>query len=257
MDLFRRLSPSRLCQELVLLLSEDEPRRAVARMGELGLLRFIHPALTWTPQLGALLKGVEDSLGWYRLLYLDREMEPWPVYLMALLDCVPGRAVGETLRRLRVPGRQAEKIKSGRLTSNKIVQRLGKRPPLHPAEVFRLLEGLPEEALLFLIAKAKSESAKRQVSASLTTYRHVEPTLKGHDLKSMGSKPGPIYKKILERLRDARLNGEVQTVATQLQLIEHLTAQLEVAQKSATWALRFAVVGLVVSLGILAFLLTG
>ncbi len=47
------------------------------------------------------------------------------------------------------------------------------------------------------------------------------------------------------------------TVATQLQVIEHLTAQLEVAQTSATWALRFAIVGLLISLGILASLLTG
>ncbi len=47
------------------------------------------------------------------------------------------------------------------------------------------------------------------------------------------------------------------TVATQLQVIEHLTAQLEVAQTSATWALRFAIVGLLLSLGVLAFLLTG
>ncbi len=47
------------------------------------------------------------------------------------------------------------------------------------------------------------------------------------------------------------------TVATQLQVIEHLTAQLEVAQTSATWALRFAIVGLLISLVILASLLTG
>ncbi len=225
MDLFRRLSPSRLCRELVLLLSEDEPRKAVARLGELGLLRCIHPALTWSPQLGALLKGVEDSLGWYRLLYVDREMEPWPVYLMALLDCVPGRAVGETLRRLQVPGRQAEKVKSAHLTSNKIVQRLGKRPPLRPAEVFRLLEERSDEALLFLMAKATSEPAKRRVSAYLTTYRYVKPTLRGRDLKSMGIKPGPIFKKILARLRDARLNGEVQTVAEERDIAKRLASR--------------------------------
>ncbi len=60
-----------------------------------------------------------------------------------------------------------------------------------------------------------------------------------------------------EHNADARLVELDKAVATQLQLIEHLTAQLEVAQKSAAWALRFAIVGLLASLGILVFLLAG
>ncbi|MEE8240640.1 MAG: hypothetical protein V3R16_05185 [Nitrospirales bacterium] len=60
-----------------------------------------------------------------------------------------------------------------------------------------------------------------------------------------------------EHNADVRLVELEKTVVTQLQLIEHLTAQLEVAQTSATWALRFAIVGLLISLGILASLLTG
>ncbi len=209
MDLFRRLSSSRLCQELVQLLSEEEPRKAVARLGELGLLRFIHPSIVWSPQLGVLLKSVEDALDWYKLLYLDRKTEPWVVYLTALLDAVPGRAVSETLRRLRVPERHAAKIKAGRYESSPVLQKLAKRPAPRPADVYHLLEGLSDETLLFLVAKSKSESVKRQLSAYLTIYQHVKPALTGTDLKGMGLKPGPIYKKILDRLRDARLNGDV------------------------------------------------
>jgi tRNA nucleotidyltransferase (CCA-adding enzyme) len=38
----------------------------------------------------------------------------------------------------------------------------------------------------------------------------------------MGLKPGPIYKKILDRLLEARLNGEVKTKADERELAKKL-----------------------------------
>jgi tRNA nucleotidyltransferase (CCA-adding enzyme) len=72
---------------------------------------------------------------------------------------------------------------------------------------------------------AKSETVKRQVSAFLTTYRQMSPTLTGADLKTMGLKPGPQYKRILSALLDARLNGEVATDAEERQLAARLAKQ--------------------------------
>src|SRR5574341_836418 len=91
MDLFHRLSGARLLEELVLLFSEDDPRRTIRRLGELGLLRFIHPALKPSSRLESLLKSVEQGLDWYKLASLNwpgppsTQMEFWVVYLMALM----------------------------------------------------------------------------------------------------------------------------------------------------------------------------
>jgi tRNA nucleotidyltransferase (CCA-adding enzyme) len=60
------------------------------------------------------------------------------------------------------------------------------------------------------------------VSAFLTTYQHVKPILTGVDLKTMGLKPGPQFKKILDRLLDARLNGEVKTEAEERAYVRRL-----------------------------------
>ncbi len=67
MYLFRHLSSSRLSDELILLLSEEAPRKIVARLGELALLRCIHPALKWSTRLDALLKAVEEALNWHEM----------------------------------------------------------------------------------------------------------------------------------------------------------------------------------------------
>jgi tRNA nucleotidyltransferase (CCA-adding enzyme) len=72
------------------------------------------------------------------------------------------------------------------------------------------------------MAKSKGETVKRQVSAFLTTYQHVKPTLTDSDLNAMGLKPGPEFKKILERLPDAPLNGEIKTELEERQLVQQV-----------------------------------
>lgn len=220
-----RLSASRLLNELVLLFSEANPRKAIARLGELDLLRFIHPSLKWSARLDTLLNGVEKALDWYRTASLpppSAPMEPWMVYFMTLMEMLPGKAVRETLKRLRLPERQAEKIRAGRFACDSLLQKLARRPPLKPSETYRLLAGLSDETLLLLIAKTKSEPVRRQISAYLTTYLHVKPALAGTALKALGLKPGPIYKKILARLFDARLNGDVKSEADERALAKKL-----------------------------------
>jgi tRNA nucleotidyltransferase (CCA-adding enzyme) len=106
------------------------------------------------------------------------------------------------------------------------MRRLGGKSTLKPSESYRLLSGLSDEALLGLMAKSKREAVKRQVSAFLTTYQHVKPILTGADLKAMGLKPGPKFKQILDRLLDARLNGEVKTETEERELVQQLISKI-------------------------------
>ncbi|MBI3355723.1 MAG: CCA tRNA nucleotidyltransferase, partial [Nitrospirae bacterium] len=225
MNLFHRLSGHRLLEELKLLLGEREPKQSVKRLADLGLLRFIHPKLDWSGRLQALLSAIEQAVDWYRLLYLDRKMEVWLVYMMGLLEVLPEQAVTEVLKRFPFSQPEAIKLKSARVGCHGVIRRLGRRPPLRPAETFRLLSGLSDETLLGLMAKSKGESVKRQVSAFLTVYQHMKPVVTGVELKAMGLKPGPQFKNILDRLLDARLNGELKTESEERELARRLVGK--------------------------------
>ena len=222
MNLFHRLSGHRLLEELKLLLGERQPRQALKRLAEFNLFQFIHPKLAWSDRLQTLLEAIEQVVDWYRLLYLDRKMEVWLVYMMGLLEVLPERATTEVLKRFPFSELEASNLKAARVGCQGLLRRLGNQPPLKPAEAYRLLSKLSEETLLGLMAKCKAESAKRQVSAFLTTYRNVKPMLTGNDLKAMGLKPGPHFKRILDRLLDARLNGEVKTETEERELARRL-----------------------------------
>lgn len=218
MNLFHRLSGHRLLEELKLLFSEREPRQSIKRIVDLGLLRFIHPKLSWSDRLDRLLAALEEAVDWYRLLYLDRKMDVWLVYLMALVEVLPERAVRDVLKRFPLSEQEATKLKLARVGCHNIIRQLASKRSLKPAEVYHLLSGLSDETLIVLMAKSKGEMVKRQVSAFLTTYQHVKPIMTGTDLKAMGLKPGPQFKRILEQLLGARLNGEVKTEAEERQL---------------------------------------
>ena len=224
MNVFQRLSGHRLLEELKLLLSEREPARAVRRMADFRLLRCIHPKLAWSARLQTVLASATEAIDWYRLLYLDRTINVWVVYMIALLDVLPKRAVGEVLRRFPFSQGEAEKISAATTGCHAILRRLSRKPPPKPAETYRILYGLSDEALLGLMARSKGESVKRQISAFLTTYQHVKPVLTGADLKTMRLKPGPQYKMILDQLMNARLNGEVNTEQEERALVQRVAA---------------------------------
>jgi len=194
----------------------------VSRLAKLDLLRFIHPGLKWSARLDGLLKAVEDTMRWYRLLYLDRPLDGWLVYFMALMEILPPQAVGETIKRLGISASDAGRIKAGHATAMAILRRMTRRPPPKPSEVYRLLTGLADETLLLLMAKAKSDTVKRQVSAYFTTYQRTKSLLTGADLKALGLKPGPQFRKILDRLRDARLDGDVVNEADERRLLKKM-----------------------------------
>ncbi|NOU10858.1 MAG: CCA tRNA nucleotidyltransferase, partial [Nitrospira sp.] len=222
MNLFHRLSGHRLLEELKLLFGERESKQAIKRLAELNLLKFIHPKLSWSNRLDKLLAALEEAVDWYRLLYLDRKMDVWVVYMMGLLEVLPERAVKDLLKRFPLSEQEAAKLKMARVGCHNMIRRLASRRPLKPAEVYHLLSGLSDETLLILMAKSKGEIVKRQVSAFLTTYQHVKPILTGTDLKAMGLKPGPQFKKILDRLLAAHLNGDVRTEAEERQFLHQL-----------------------------------
>ena len=75
---------------------------------------------------------------------------------------------------------------------------------------------------LFLTANTQFVTATRALSAYLTACRYVQPSLTGTDLKAMGLKPGPIYKKILGCLLDVRLNREISTKAEERELVKQM-----------------------------------
>ncbi len=220
MGLVHRLSPSRFSAELLHVLSEREPVKTLSRLADFNLLQFIHPRLKWSPGLARLLNAVEQTIAWHAGLSLGRLTSPWIIYGMALLDSLPQSAIQETLSRLTFPRRQAQSLLWVPQEGARLLRTLNRTTK--PSDTFRVLRNLSDETLVFLKAKTRSDKVKQNISAQFTTYRRVKSILTGDDLKAMGLKPGLSYHTILNRILDARLNGEVETEADERRLVRRL-----------------------------------
>jgi len=126
------------------------------------------------------------------------------------------------LKRFSFSESERHRLRTARVGGQAIIRRLGRKPEPKASEVYHLFSGLSDETLLSLMAKSKGETVKRQISAFLTTYQHVKPTMTGTDLKAMGLKPGPQFKKILDQLLAAHLDGEVRTEAEERRFVQQL-----------------------------------
>ncbi len=220
MKLFNRLTGERMYTELILLFSEVEPQKVLKRMKDFDLLKFIHPNLKATAEAERLFTGIGETLTWFRLLYLDLNVEKWFVFFLGLLDRLKDPAVDEALERLSAPVRIRERVRHLRARYREVLYVFYKEPELPASRVYDLLIPLDTEAILLMMAKAKQEKAKKHISLYLTHLREVTVTVTGDDLKAMGLPPGPRYKKILAELLDAKLDGAVKNREEELAFVK-------------------------------------
>ncbi len=208
MNLFERLSGPRLYEELILLFNETEPVRAVKRLSDIGLLKIIHPNLTFNDELEATLKSMHETLSWFNLLFLEEKTDRGILYLMALLSGLKDEELKAVIERLSPPPKVSDVIIRGISYARDVLRRL---PLDNPVEIYNLLNDLRLEVILFSMAISKDRQKQRVISQYLTELRRAKTILKGEDLKKMGIEPGPLYSRILKGLLEERLRGHLKS----------------------------------------------
>ncbi len=208
MNLFEMLSGSRLYDEIILSFNETNPVRTLKRLSHFGLLKVIHPNLTFDERLEATLQSLYETLAWFNLLYLEVKVDTGILYLMALLSNLNDSDKKKALERLDAPPRTREIILKSISDSSEILRRL---PLNDPANIYHLLTSMYTEIILFSMAITKDTKKKKEISQFLVQLRKVKPIIKGLEIKKLGIPEGPIYSKILRELLDEKLRGRLKT----------------------------------------------
>ena len=225
-DLIQQLSGPRLQNEILLLLAEHDPVRAIARLAQLKLLRFLHRRLCYSKDVKRVVTAVHKALTWWVRRFQDSVIDRPIVYLMALSSEASPIVVAGMIRRLVLSREQAKNVNAGGSRVDRALKKLTDKGPARPSQVYRLLEDLSEEALVLLLAKQLSRQhvgRLRLLKRHLVAYiknRTTKTTLTGRDLQDLGLKSGPQYKIILGKLLDARLDGKITTEADERDFVQ-------------------------------------
>ena len=218
-NLIAQLSGPRLQNEILLLFAEHDPVRAIARLAQLKLFRFLHRRLCYTTNVKRVVTAVPKALAWWARRFPDSVIDRPIVYLMALSSESSPLVVAAMIRRLVLSREQAKNVNAGGSRVGRALKRLTSKGTVRRSQIFRLLADLSDEALVLLLAKQVSRQHGVRLSLlkrHLVAYvknRMIKTALTGRDLQAMGLKPGPQYKTILGKLLDARIDGMITTEA--------------------------------------------
>ncbi|MEJ2672527.1 MAG: CBS domain-containing protein [Deltaproteobacteria bacterium] len=210
-NFFDRLSGARLFGELRLILQEDNPIPAIARLEEFNLLSAVHPRLGYDEATRYLLDQVLAVLSWYDLLYLGDRYKGWLVYFLGLADHLTLSELEEMLRRFNLSPKQAAAISKGKDAAEQALIKLFRSGELSRTQIYHLLAPLDTEYILYMMAKSRHEDSRKAISLYFTHLKNLKPEIKGRDLVAMGYQPGPLIKEMLDRLLEARLNEKVKS----------------------------------------------
>lgn len=191
----RTISSDRKQHELVLGLREPDPVACFAAFDAFGLLRATSPVLIWDDWVAERLRRVAPLA--------------WPIW--AFFVCRQDDAAVERLLVDLSVGRMHQRIR-------RLVHLWRERDSIahapHLSIIVPILGGLDERVVLALLA---NDPAASRAATFFARLRHLarQDTRWGRSfgnyLKELGVTPGPVYRDILGALRDARLDGDVET----------------------------------------------
>jgi tRNA nucleotidyltransferase (CCA-adding enzyme) len=218
-NLIQQLSGPRLQNEILLLFAEHDPARAISRMAQLKLLRFLHRRLCYTKNVKRVVTAVPKALAWWARRFPDSVIARPIVYLMALSSESSPVVVAAMIRRFALSREQAKNVSAGGSRVDRAVKKLTGKGTVRPSQVYRLFTDFSDEALVLLLAKQVSRqqgvrlSLVKRYLVAYVKNRTIKTALTGRDLQTLGLKPGPQYKTILGKLLDARIDGMITTEA--------------------------------------------
>ncbi len=222
LDLLDRVSGERILNELELIFRERFPERALQQLDKLGILQAIHPGLMvdgWLIEQLKLLRTGLKQTPW-------ADINPDTVHYLGLvafylasdeLDALMDRLNLRTDQRTLL-----QQVYTIRRNSTKIAR------ANQNSTLYQLLSPTSDEARLIAWLGLDNEMTRNQLVHFQTTLRDTAPIIDGHYLKEeFHLPPGPIYRQILDTLRDAQLDGLVTTLADERALVEQILDRQE------------------------------
>jgi tRNA nucleotidyltransferase (CCA-adding enzyme) len=211
--LFGKGDDVRFFREIRRIFSEENPIPTIKRLAEFGLLQLLWPSLEGTLKGGRFMQVIEQArlaIAWFRLLYLKEEITPWMVWLLAVMASCQLWEARQFCQRFDLSKKITEQLLRQKEKADEIAYyKLVRRQTISKGEIYRLLQELSNEGLLYLMAIDLDGDGilNKAVSNYVTNLRNLTTQLNGDDLLRLGYPAGPLYKKIFSGLLDARLNG--------------------------------------------------
>ncbi len=222
--MLRQVSGDRLRHEFDLTFREPLPSNVLARLSALNLLAPIHQALRWDTALVNPLARIEESepeTFWQLPSNIGNLPIKYALYWLAWLGGLPEGDGIEISQRLKFPAPLATCLRE----TSKILPVLAALVAEKPSTICSRLDTVPASSLYAAFLIEESNEVKQKLRSYTQKWKLIQPVTNGDDLRNEGILPGPEYKRILNTLRAAYLDGIIATDDEEKQLLQYMIQQ--------------------------------
>ncbi|MFZ3070107.1 MAG: CBS domain-containing protein [Anaerolineaceae bacterium] len=221
LPLLKELTGSRLRHELDLMLMEPKISQILRYLEAMSVLEAIHPSLPcdaeaekrmeflYSPVAQAEWK-TESNEGQFNL----RQVLGYCYWL----EILPTHELELVAARLRIPVRVVHHISQTAELRRNLPQLVDKLP----SQIVQRLDLVSPVAITAVYQSTLDESQRNVLQAYMTRYRSAKPITTGDDLRARGLPPSPQYQKILQALRTAWLDGQINSAKEEQSLLDAL-----------------------------------
>jgi tRNA nucleotidyltransferase (CCA-adding enzyme) len=224
LPLLNKLSGARIRHEILLILAEPKSPQMLARLWELGILGAIHPALPWDEEIQKQLRQIDplevDPIWALPERFGSQSLRQTLGYLV-WLGHLPEMTLRSIVSRLRCKSEMKDLLVATSWVAHRLPDLVGQPP----SAVVRELGKVTRTALFAAYLITPDEGMRDLLHTYVAQWSTVEPGISGEDLRAMGLRPSPAYGRILATLRDAWLDGKIDSPAEEAALLQDLLAE--------------------------------
>ncbi len=222
-EMFHRTENQRIRDEIILMLREKHPEKAVLRMKELHELRFIHPELELRRDVCGTFNKLRKMESWFRKNFPLEDLQTfWVSNLLIMIDSLSLSAAEEVCRKFVFTRLVTDNVRLFKEFSPHALSDLARGAALPASGIYWLLEKFQPGLLLCLMAKTNSAIALKRIKDYIKKYRFVKLSIKGEDLVRTGIEPGPKYSEILRQLLSDKIDGKLPAKKDELRKMTEL-----------------------------------
>jgi len=204
MDIVSRLTGVRIRDELIYILSEEKPFNAMNRLYGLGALFRIGINIEMDKDFSSRMRKSLNSLK--RIKALDGgEVREWRLLLAMLLGNKTARGIESWCLRMKIRKKDMNVIKNTVTGLSRARKGLGET--ISDKVLYGRIRKYPGE--LLAICYSWGGQYLKNIRRYYTRLSRISLEIGGEDLKQMGYRPSPAFKKVLDRIFYMKLDGKV------------------------------------------------
>ncbi len=198
-----KIKAPKLREEFFYILEEGNPLKPVVRLDELKVMERIFPGFRSSPLLyDAFVKVISK-----KDMYKDKVRLPYVYFFIILKFVKEEKNIWYILDKFSIPNIYKEKVSEVLFETEEILNKI--KIAKRRSEVYNILYKYPVEIVVFLEAFSSSLDVEEKIEDYIFNMRNVRPLLSGYDILKLGLKEGKEVGYVLGRLRDLRIDGEV------------------------------------------------